>query len=143
MADQEKFIAALEAAIAPTDEAIPLTYPSESDCPLSVIVWEVSDLTMETLRQQLSLSLESPIEERTVASFFDRVTCDSPETTCAWQGADAEALSHQYRELRNLLTSHLTNLKVYRVGQIEIDVYVLGQYASGTYIGINTQVIET
>lgn len=143
MTDQDGLVAALKTAIALPEEAIPLTYPSESDRPLSVVAWEVSDLTLETLRQQLSLPPDSPIEERTVESFFDRVTCDSPAVTCAWQGADAEILSRQYRALRELLTTQLTNLKVYRVGQVEIDVYVLGQYIPGTYVGVTTQVVET
>ncbi|HEY9877497.1 MAG TPA: nuclease A inhibitor family protein [Leptolyngbyaceae cyanobacterium] len=143
MTAKDEFIAALKAAIAPIGEVTPLTYPSETDSPLSVVIWEMNELTPATLQQQLSLPADSPIEERTIASFFDRVTCDSPEVPCIWQGSDTEIWFHRYRNLRELLTRHLTNIKVYRVGRTEIDVYVLGQYCSGTYIGIRTQVVET
>ncbi|HEY9737347.1 MAG TPA: nuclease A inhibitor family protein [Trichocoleus sp.] len=138
MGDRDRFVQALEDAIAP------LYYPSETDASLGVTVWETPVLNLEALRQVLNLPAETSIEERSANAFFDRVTCDLPEGGyCAWHGADAEALANQYRTLRDLMQSHLEHLTFYRVGQIEVAAYVVGRYDEATWIGIATELIET
>ncbi|MBD0266911.1 MAG: nuclease A inhibitor family protein [Cyanobacteria bacterium Co-bin8] len=154
MPDRDAFVQALRDAIAPKNQSrspgeaapttiTPLLYPSETDAPLEVVIWEIPSLSLEALRQHLNLPQSTPLEERSVNSFFDRVTCDVPGTYCAWQGADALTLAQQYQHLRDLLQAHLHSLTVYRVGAIAISAYVVGQYDPTTWIGITTQIVET
>jgi len=41
------------------------------------------------------------------------------------------------------LKSHLTDIKVYRLGERSIDVYIAGKTPSGDLAGLSTKVIET
>lgn len=150
MSDKDKFIQALQNAIAPSASpfgspatAAPLFYPSETDAALNVIVWDTEVVNPAFLRQQLNCSAEVAIEERPPSAFFDRVTCDAPGTYCAWQGSDAESLAHQYQQLRNLMQTHLEQITFYRVGQIEVKAYVVGRYDAATWISIATLLVET
>ncbi|MDQ3743999.1 MAG: nuclease A inhibitor family protein [Acidobacteriota bacterium] len=43
----------------------------------------------------------------------------------------------------SLLEENLTDLKAYRVGLINIPVYVVGRSASGNWLGVSTRVVET
>ncbi|MBD0336310.1 MAG: nuclease A inhibitor family protein [Cyanobacteria bacterium Co-bin13] len=154
MTDRDAFVQALRDAIAPKGQPnslgeaapttlAPLLYPSETDAPLDVVIWEINALNPDALRQHLNLPQGTPIEERSVNAFFDRVTCDVPGAYCAWQGPDAHTLAQQYQSLRDLLQTHLCGLTVYRIGAIEITAYVVGQHDPTTWIGITTQIVET
>ncbi len=49
----------------------------------------------------------------------------------------------RFLALQKVLETNLHDIKVYKVGTINIDVYVVGQAADGTYEGIHTKVVET
>jgi hypothetical protein len=146
MTDRNQFVQALRDAIAPHSPPspdAPLCYPSETDAPLDVVIWQVTCLSADTLKQQLNLPPETPLEERPISAFFDRVTCDVTGVTCAWQGPDAADLAQRYRILRDLMQTHLQSLAFYRLGRVEIAAYVVGQYDPTSWIGIATQLVET
>lgn len=136
-ADPAALEPAIEAAIAA------LLYPSETDAPLRQICWPLTEVSAASLRQLLELSPQTPIEQRPVAAFFERVTCTEPGRPCAWHGPDAAALAAQYQALQALLEAQLGPLSFYRVGTVEIDAYVVGQQAPGLWRGIATQIVET
>lgn len=46
-------------------------------------------------------------------------------------------------ELRDLLKQELSDLQVYRVGQIDMDVFILGRTKAGELAGVMTSVVET
>lgn len=48
-----------------------------------------------------------------------------------------------YRELVDLIKTHLTDIKIYRVGETEVNCYILGQTESGSVAGLSTISIET
>jgi hypothetical protein len=45
--------------------------------------------------------------------------------------------------LRKVLEQELSDITVYRIGEIQIDVFVIGSLADGTYAGVKTKLIET
>ena len=47
------------------------------------------------------------------------------------------------RGLSRALARNLSDLKVYRVGDVDIAVYVLGRSAGGSWLGVSTRVVET
>ena len=49
----------------------------------------------------------------------------------------------RYQALVNLLKTHLTDIKVYRVGEVEVNCYILGQTESGNIAGLSTISVET
>ena len=78
------------------------------------------------------------VEIREVADFF------SPHTSTA-DPADtrAYALRPRYVALIELLRSRLEGLRVFRVGKIAIDCYIVGADGNGNLAGLRTVAVET
>jgi hypothetical protein len=45
--------------------------------------------------------------------------------------------------LQELLKQKLKDVQVYRIGSIQIDVFIIGQMKDGGYGGLRTKVVET
>jgi hypothetical protein len=97
---------------------------SESDYPFEVIRWDGKvSITPEYLRNISGKPEGSPIEEIDVDSFFN--------------------VSGRFRNLASLLKDNLSNIKVYKVGTINIPVYIVGRSAEGNWLGLSTRVVQT
>jgi hypothetical protein len=59
------------------------------------------------------------------------------------QGSFGPASAGRVRELSAALLGNLSEVTVYRVGAINIPVYVLGRSAGGSWLGVSTRVVET
>jgi hypothetical protein len=79
-----------------------------------------------------------PVETTTPAKFF-RVAVSEPE----WKNAEQLTEARRFQTLLRLLERNLTDLKVFRVGAVNIPVYVAGRGASGNWLGVSTRVVET
>ncbi|MFO0763093.1 MAG: nuclease A inhibitor family protein [Byssovorax sp.] len=117
-----------------------LLYPSESDAPLTPFRAELpagEPLTPERLLLSLGLPAGTPIETTTVDDVLGPFAV-------AEEGAGDEdrAEAERYRRIMDAL-SGLTDLQAYRVGKVDIDVYLLGRDASGAWIGLKTHAVET
>ena len=96
-----------------------LLYPSESDAPFELVRFGALD----------DIITNRPFKEQTLDQFFaELLTSD-----------DAD----RYRALRQTLESRLTNLKVLRIGSIQVEVYIVGQTTTGAWAGLRTTSIET
>lgn len=118
-----------------------LLFPSESDAPLTPYRFpgpKGAEPTPEALLRVEHLPSDTPVETITVADLFDPFQ-HADESASEEDQAEAA----RYRALVELLTRELTALRVYRVGEVDIDVYVLGQDASGDWLGLKTHVVET
>ena len=49
----------------------------------------------------------------------------------------------QVAALHNAMTEELHDIEGFRVGEIEIQIFVLGQYGSGKVVGLRTLSVET
>jgi hypothetical protein len=116
-----------------------LTFMSEADYPLEVVRWDATEApTHERLRRQARLTVEAPVEEVSVDHFF-RVAAGEQ----AWKGAAQIATARRFQRLVRLLKENLADLKVYRLGEIKIQVYVVGRGSEGDWLGVATRVVET
>lgn len=116
-----------------------LVFMSESDYPLEPFLWEVTaPVTPEKVRQQTQHSQDTPVQVVPVDNFFSVAT--TPED---WYGEEEKETVTRYQNLVNILKENLRNLQVYRLGKIEIDVYVVGETPTGNLAGLSTKVIET
>src|SRR5690349_15910635 len=94
---------------------------SESDYPLEVFNWGAAEPTPEFLRGLTGEAADAPVETRTAADAF-RVMVSEPE----WKNAEQLAEARRFKKLVRLLEQNLADLKVFRVGLINIPVYVVG-----------------
>lgn len=116
-----------------------LLFMSESDYPFEVVRWEgIEEVSPEHLRKVAGEDMTAPVEERTIADFF-RVAAGEQE----WEGEAELALAKRYQYLVRLLEENLKGVKVYRVGRINIGVYVVGRSEEGNWLGVSTRVVET
>ena len=60
-----------------------------------------------------------------------------------WYGAEEKHNAERFARLQNLLEENLRDLKVFKIGRIEIDVYVVGLDQNNELIGIKTKAVET
>jgi hypothetical protein len=73
-----------------------------------------------------------------VAAFFASATRDQ-----AFHSATERAVVERYRTLVRFLTDELADSRAYRLGRIDIDVFVIGRTREGEWAGVTTKVIET
>ena len=99
-----------------------LLYMSESDYPFELVCWDGSvDLTTEYLCEVAGKPAASPILELSVEQF----------------------LGGAFVTVATVLKRHLSDLRVYKVGLINIPVYVVGRSPDGNWVGLSTRVVET
>jgi hypothetical protein len=116
-----------------------LLFPSESDAPLRLFVWhDAIPFSLEALRAHAGYAETTPIQTTDLDSFFRPVT-----TPQAWYGEAEQERLQRFTALLALLKAELSDITVYKVGTVAIDVYVVGRTPSGRYLGVTTKVIET
>lgn len=105
-----------------------LLYPSETDAPFDVFRWKATG--RDPARDVVAHAAKPrEIEEVPVAAFFDELN----------ESENAERFS----ALRRVMESTLAGLKVYRIGSVEVEVFVVGKARSGDWVGLHTISIET
>lgn len=127
--------ASLQAAIAG------LQWISESEYPFKTVDWSesaVADLTNEKLLELTQHPLTTPVETQDLDSFFELATQQQD-----WHNAQEIETVHQYRSLVQTLKQHLRDLKVYKIGMVNLDIYIIGKTSSGALMGLATQSVET
>ena len=118
-----------------------LQFMSESDYPFKTFLWEgeaKEPLTPEKIVQQTDHPQGTPVEVIELSDFFEVATQEQD-----WYGPEEKATAARYRDLLHTLKSTLEDIKVYRVGTVEIDVYIVGKANSSDLVGLSTKVIET
>ncbi len=120
-----------------------LWWSSESDYPIQVVWQPQVDAQAEdqdgSIDQWLaSLHPEDAIETVDFDDFFARSL-----TPKSWHTPEDQAQINRLTQLHNLLTSELSHLQVYRCGEIEVAVYVLGYSDDGILSGVQTTLVET
>lgn len=118
-----------------------LLYPSESDEPLEWIKIPqpyTFPLKISDLMEYFSFPEGILIEEILVENFWLPVV-----TIEDWYEEEEKQHVEQFLHLKSLVESQLKNFQAFRVGQTEIDLYLLGQTANETWAGLKTKLIET
>jgi hypothetical protein len=118
-----------------------LLFPSESDEPLQVFVWrDTAPFSPQALLAHAGFDpkTRTPVQTSDLDRFFRPVT-----TPRAWYGEEERERMRRFQALHDLLKAELRDIKVYKIGTVAIDVYVVGRAADGTYCGFTTKVVET
>ena len=97
---------------------------SESDYPLEPIRWSGQvALTPEYLCEISGKPAGSRIEETDVDTFF--------------------RVSERFQDVVDLVTRSLSETRVYKVGTINIPVYIVGRSPEGNWLGLSTRLVQT
>ncbi|AUD06387.1 nuclease A inhibitor family protein [Spirosoma pollinicola] len=118
-----------------------LLYPSESDEPIETVTCylkQADPLTVSQIKDWLMLPPSIYVEETPEADFWEPVTIEDD-----WFGDEEKARTSRFQQLKTLLETELTVRQVFRVGDSEIDVYLLGLQADSARTGIKTKIVQT
>jgi hypothetical protein len=119
-----------------------LVYTSESDRPFEWFTvaggaegWPYG---ADEFARRIGAAAGAPVEERTLGRFFQpHIESTDPSDT------RAQEIRPRYEALKALLAAKLAEVRVFRVGRIEIDCYVVGGDGRGNLAGVRTVAVET
>jgi len=116
-----------------------LSYMSETDAEISPFAGGKAEVvTKEEVLTQTKNAIDSPVEERGFAEFFARLT-----EIQDWFGEEEKETAQKFLNLKELLEKNLKDLKVFKIGKVQLDVYVVGLDAEGKLTGFKTKAVET
>lgn len=116
-----------------------LSYLSETDSEIFPFVGDKSEaVTKETVLTQTKNPNDSAVEERNFEEFFARLTKIED-----WFGEEETEAAQKFLALKKLLQKNLRDLKVFKIGTIELDIYAVGLDSENVLIGIKTKAVET
>lgn len=115
-----------------------LLMPSESEYPFEVFRMSgQNELTDPQLLELTGHPADSPVETVALDYLFRNVAQEKE-----WHDEVQKANVSRFLFLVSTLEKNLTDIKVYRVGTIDIDVYIVGKN-EGELVGLSTKVVET
>ncbi|MBD0264343.1 MAG: nuclease A inhibitor family protein [Tolypothrix sp. T3-bin4] len=122
------------------DASSGLVMPSESDYPFEPFLWSDTkeSLTAEKILELTNHPENSPVETIDLPYLFRNLAQEQE-----WHDEQQKENVGKYRKLLEVLESNLSDIQVFRVGEINIDVYVVGKIESGDLAGLATKVVET
>ncbi len=116
-----------------------LYYISETDAEIIPFAGEkAAAVTKEEVLRQTKAAAETPVEERNFAEIFRRLTAVQD-----WYGEEEKETAARFGKLMDFLEKNLKDLKVYKVGSIQLKIYFVGLDAEGRLRGIQTEAVET
>lgn len=115
-----------------------LLWQSESDYPFQTVeMKDVGDIKSKLL-ELTDCPADTAVEVKKLDSFFSQATQEKD-----WYNDEEMLMCKRYQALVNLLKTHFTNIKVYRVGETCVNCYILGKTKSGAIAGLSTISVET
>lgn len=118
-----------------------LLYPSESDEPLEAVTCclkQAEPLTVSQIKDWQMLPPSVYVEEIPEADFWEPVL-----TIQDWYGDEEKTRTAKFQELKQLIETALTVRQVFRVGETEMAIFLLGRQADTERAGLKTKVVQT
>ena len=118
-----------------------LLFISESDAPFTPV--DAPDVPFAALedgavRRLAGRPADDAVGQRGVDDFFRNAVKAQP-----WHSPEQSEDARRYRALVARLHESLPDARVYRVGEVSIDVLILGTGPGGGVLGLATRVVET
>ena len=121
-----------------TQATTDLLWSSESDYPFEIVTWaQATAITPEALFSDL-IADHRTIESTTIADLFAPVI-----TVEDWYEEAELAQVKRYQILLQSIESTLSEIQVFRVGETEIAIYIVGKTPTSDIIGLKTLSVET
>lgn len=116
-----------------------LSYMSETDAEIELFRGKtMPTLDKARLLAQIGGKTDSPVEEKDFADFFARLT-----EIQDWYGDEEKEATRKFARLREVLQANLRELKVFKVGKVDLDIYAVGLDENDVLLGIVTKAVET
>lgn len=113
-----------------------LLFQSESDYPVKPFFMKGNG--QKAIKASDIVKDKRPIKQVGFEEFFTVATKEED-----WYGPDEQKTVKQFQDLVKILKGNLSDIKIYKSGKVEMDVYVVGKTSDGDFAGISTKVVET
>ena len=133
--------AAIEAVRAELQAAAgDLRYMSEADHPFDAVAYPAATADALTPERVAALvgSTAAEVEEVPLDRFFAGMIEDADPADPV-----SQALVPRYRALRDALRQRMADVRVFRLGKVDMDCYILGTVPGGGIAGLHTKALET
>ncbi len=122
------------------EAAAGLMYQSESDEPFEAFEWlgDGEQISTDRLLELTCSPLGTPIVETSFEDFFDGLTKEQ-----SWFGEEERNTAEQFSKLKATIEDNLSRVRVFRLGEVQVAVYIVGITRSGNWAGLKTLSIET
>lgn len=115
-----------------------LVYLSEGDAPFEFVELGAADALTPESFAVLAGAPGAPVEEISLDRFFaGHIEASDPGDPTA------QSLVPRYRALRDALRETLADVRVFRLGRLELRCYAVGRTPAGTVAGLVTTAWET
>lgn len=109
---------------------------SESDYPFDYFTTTVKAVDEELILKLAGKPAGTVIEKITIDYLLRNMS--DPQS-----GSVSPEIAQRFAGLSAALKSELSGLEVYRVGEVQVDVFILGATSEGLIAGMRTKLIET
>lgn len=115
-----------------------LVYMSETDAEITPFEGGPADaVTAANLLAQAGAAGDAAVEERDFEQVFSRLTR-------TYEGDDEQnARAGRFEVLKAAMTENLRDVKVFAVGRVQVDIYMVGLDGEGNLSGVKTRAVET
>lgn len=117
-----------------------LLFISETDAPLVPFFWPQENpvkITPDVLLPLAGVATDAPVKPVKLEAFFRPATKEED-----WHNDEERAEAKRFQDLVRTVKSTLKDVVVFRVGEVKIDVFIVG-VVEGGYAGLKTQIVET
>ena len=118
-----------------------LTFMSESDYPVEPFLQDGGGQAVPSAQDFVAskkADANAAVSELDFNTFFGGATQEQDG-----QSREARAQAARFQSLVRMIRDNLSDIHIYRVGDVEADVYVVGKTPSGSLAGVTTKVVET
>jgi len=116
-----------------------LSYTSEIDAAIEAFIGDkTTSLTKVEILNQTKSAADTPVVEIVFTKFFSHLT-----EIQDWYGEEETEIAQKFARLKEFLEQNLKDLKVFKVGQIELEIYVVGLDGKNNLAGTKTKAVET
>ncbi|MBN9520986.1 nuclease A inhibitor family protein [bacterium] len=128
------------ATVVSLEEAVAgLTYQNETDAEWEAFRWpSTGSPSAAVVREQGRLPKSAPVVEQPVEESFKGMTEDHD-----WYSDEEKAVAAQYRSLLAVVKKLLAKPTVFKVGDREVSIYVVGRDKDGGVAGLRTTAVAT
>jgi len=113
---------------------------SESDEPFEVVSWKgpKGPLAPAELLKLAGHPPDTAVQAMTIEKFFKDLTEEQ-----TWHGEEEKADVKRYQNLLQIIRQHLDDPLVFRVGKVEVTIFILGHTTAREWVGLRTKAVET
>ena len=116
-----------------------LSFPSETDAPIEVI--SLNGVSANEIEEKVKADAGIGEAETSQMNFEEFTAMYGTEKD--WQNSIQKNFAQKFGAALRLIQSNAETIKVYRLGGVRADLYVIGETSAAEWLGIKTKIVET